>query len=82
MNLKPKLEIVSYSLIVDLIKAGFGIGFVTKEFIKEELKNGTLYEIKMPKSISKRTIVITTLKNKEPNYSTKKLIELIKHPKA
>ena len=77
IDLKPKLEVVSYNLIVDLIKAGFGIGYVTKEFIKDELDNKSLYEIKITPSIPKRTIVIATMDKKEPNYSVKKLIEMI-----
>lgn len=76
--LKPKLEVVSYNLIVDLIKAGFGIGYVTREFIKDELENKLLYEIKVTPSIPKRTIAIVTMNKKEPNYSVKKLIEMIK----
>ena len=79
--LKPKLEVVSYNLIVDLIKSGFGIGYVTKEFIGEELKNKSLYEIKINPSISKRTIVFATMDKKEPNYSVKKLIEMINESK-
>lgn len=78
VDLKPKLEVVSYNLIVDLIKAGFGIGYVTKEFIKDELDNKLLYKIKITPNIPKRTIVIATIDKKEPNYSVKKLIEMIK----
>lgn len=77
VDLKPKLEVVSYNLIVDLIKAGFGIGYVTKEFIKDELENKSLYEIKTIPKIPKRTIVIATMNKKEPNYSVKKLIEMM-----
>lgn len=76
-NLKPKLEVVSYNLIVDLIKAGFGIGYATKEFVSDEIKNKTLFEIKIKPSIQKRSIVIATIDKKDPNYSTKKLIEMM-----
>ena len=79
VDLKPKLEVLSYNLIVDLIKAGFGIGYVTKEFIRDELKNNSLYEIKVTPGIKKRTIVIATMNKKEPNYSVKKLMEIIGH---
>lgn len=81
VDLKPKLEVVSYNLIVDLIKSGFGIGYVTREFISDELKNKTLYEIKITQSIPKRTIAIATMNKKEPNYSVKKLIEMINKSK-
>jgi hypothetical protein len=52
-------------LIIDLIKAGFGIGYATKEFISDELNNKSLYEIKIDNNISKRTIVIATINKKE-----------------
>ena len=42
-----------------------------------ELDNKTLYEIKIKEDIPKRSIVIATMDKKEPNYSVKKLLELI-----
>ena len=77
VSLIPKLEVVSYSLIVDLIKSGFGIGYVTREFVKNELDNKSLYEIKTKKKAKKRSIVMVTMDKKEPNYSVKKLVEMI-----
>ena len=78
IRIKPKLEAGSYSLIVDLVKTGFGIGFVTKEFIKEEIEEENVYEIKVIPEIPKRTIVYATIDKKEPSFSVKKLIEMIK----
>ncbi len=75
--LKPKLEVLSHHLIVDLVKAGFGIGFATKEFITDELRNNQLYEIKVKPDIPKRIIVLATIHKKEPNYSVKKFVEMI-----
>jgi len=76
-DLKPQLEVVSYNLIMDLVSAGFGIGYATKEFIKSELEKKELYEIKVEPSIPKRYIGIATIDKKTPNYSVKKLIEMI-----
>ena len=77
IKLIPKLEVVSYNLIMDLVKSGFGIGYATKEFAKEELNNGTLYEIKVTPEIPKRYIGIATIYNNIPNYSIKKLIDIM-----
>lgn len=79
-DLKPQLEVVSYNLIMDLVIAGFGIGYATKEFIQQELANKNLYEIKVVPSIPKRFIGIVTIDKKTPNYSVQKLIEMIKKP--
>ena len=76
-DLKPQLEVVSYNLIMDLVGAGFGIGYATKEFIQQELDNNTLFEIKVEPSVPKRFIGIATIDKKIPNYSVKKLIDMI-----
>lgn len=75
--LTPKMEIVSYNLIMDFIKSGFGIGYATKEFILEDLKKKNLYEIKVTPKVPKRYIGAVTLKQTIPNYSVKKLLELM-----
>lgn len=76
-KLIPKAEIVSYNLIMDFVKIGFGIGYATKEFISKELKNKELYEIEVVPKVPSRTIGIVTLNKTIPNYSVKKFIDLI-----
>lgn len=75
--LHPKTEIVSYNLIMEFVKSGFGIGYATKEFVKDELDNKTLYEIDVIPKIPKRYIGIATLNQSVPNYSAKKLIDMM-----
>ena len=72
----PKTEIVSYNLIMDFVKSGFGIGYATKEFIQDDL-NKSLFEIKVTPKIPPRYIGIATLNKTIPNYSVKKLIDLM-----
>lgn len=76
--LNPNIELSSYTLVTEFSKIGFGIGFVTKEYIKDELKNNELYIINLKEKIPTRYIGIAISKNHLPNFSTKKLIELIK----
>ncbi len=77
IELIPKMEIVSYNLIMDFVKNGFGIGYATKEFIKKELEDKSLYELAVFPSIPTRFIGLVTLNNKIPNFSVHKLMELI-----
>ena len=79
--LKPNIELASYSLVVEFAKIGLGIGYVTKDYVKEELKNQQLYEIKLKETIPSRYIGIATSNNHLPNFSTKKLIEIINNLK-
>ena len=75
--LKPNIELASYSLVVEFSKIGLGIGYATKEYIKEEIKNKELFELKIKEKIPSRYIGIALSKNHVPNFSTKKLIEII-----
>lgn len=77
IKLEPYMEVVSYNLIMDLVAAGFGIAYATREFIKTELNSQSLYEIKVNPKIPKRHIGIVTLNNTIPNFCTNKLVDLI-----
>lgn len=75
--LKPNIELASYSLVIEFVKIGFGIGFVTKNYISKELKNNELIKLNIKEKIPSRYIGIALSKNHLPNFSTKKLIEMI-----
>ncbi len=75
--LKPNIELSSYSLVVEFSKIGLGIGYAIKEYIKQEIKNKELFELKVKEKIPSRYIGIALSKNHVPNFSTKKLIEII-----
>ena len=77
--LKPNIELTSYSLVVEFSKIGLGVGYATKEYIKEAIKNNELFELKIKEKIPSRYIGIALSKNHIPNFSTKKLIEIIKN---
>jgi len=77
VNLVPKIEVVSYNLIMDLISIGFGIGYATKEFVLDELQNGKLYEIEVTPKPPKRFIGIVLKHQSINNFSVNKLISLM-----
>ena len=77
ISVAPKMEVVSYNLIMDFARSGFGIAYATKEFIRDELQNNKLYEIKVEPKINKRYIGLVTLNNNTPNYTVNKLTEIM-----
>lgn len=77
LSTKVSNEIVSYSLVMDFVKAGFGIGYATKEFILDDLKEKKLYEITVTPSVPTREVGIVVLNKSVPNYSALKLIEIM-----
>lgn len=81
INLVPEMELASYSLVTHFTKIGLGIGLVTKNFIKEELKNGDLFELNTVPKLNKRYIGITYPKNKALSCSTKIFMHLLDNKK-
>ncbi len=77
VELKPNFELSGYGQVEDFTKAGLGIGYLTKEYLENELKNGELFEIKIKEKLPKRYVGVAISKNHLPNFSTKKLLEII-----
>ncbi len=77
IELNPNIELASYSLVVQFTKIGLGIGYATKEYIKDYIKRNELYKLKIKEKIPPRYVGIALSKNHLPNFSTKKLIEII-----
>lgn len=75
--LKPNMELASYSLVVEFSRIGLGIGYVTEDYIKDDLKTKKLYKLNIREKIPERFIGIALSKNNIPNFSTKKMIEII-----
>jgi len=75
--LKPNMELASYSLVVEFARIGLGIGYVTEDYIKDDLKSKKLYKLNIKEKIPERYIGIALSKNNIPNFSTKKMIEII-----
>ena len=81
INLVPEMELASYSLVTHFTKIGLGIGLVTKDFIKEELKKGNLFELNTVPKLNKRYIGITYPKNKALSCSMKIFLQLLDNKK-
>lgn len=81
ITLSPKMELASNSLVTSFIKRGLGIGIVTKDYLNDELKDGSLFEIHTIPKINKRGIGVIYLKNKNLSCCATKFLELLKREK-
>lgn len=77
IEITPKLEVVSFSLVKNMTKKGMGIGYLTKEFIKNELDNEELFELPLKHKIPPREIGIVTLKKNIPSFAARALLDMI-----
>ena len=78
ITIRPNMELASYTLVSEFTKIGLGIGYVTKEYIEQELKNKSLYILNVKPEIPSRHVGMVLSKSHLPSFSAKKLIEIIK----
>ncbi len=74
-----KINLASHSLVYEFVKEGFGIGLVIKQFIKDNLDDKDLYEIKIKEKLEPLNLLMVTNKKTFPTYATAQLINLIKN---
>ncbi len=77
ISLNTVMNIASSNLLIDFVKAGYGIGFVTKNYVEEELKNKELFEINLTPKIEPTKFGIIKLKNNVLSFSALKFIQTI-----
>lgn len=79
ISIKPKMNIASSNLLIDFINMGYGIGYVTELYVKEELKNGTLHDLNISPSPEKVSFGIISLKNNVMSNHCKQFVKNIKN---
>ncbi len=76
-HVSPVFELGSYDLVVEFTKSNLGISCVIKEFSKDYLERGELYEVKLEEEIPKRNIGICYLKHVPLSRTAKKFVDSI-----
>lgn len=59
----PTYELSNYWLVEEYIRLGLGIGLATKQYIEDDLENGTLVEIKTEEILPTRQLAYAMKKN-------------------
>jgi len=77
LTIQPVYEIGSREVLIDFAKAGLGISCLVKEFIQEELAEGSLVEIKLREPLPRIEFGIVQLRDVPLPGAATKLIETI-----
>ncbi|MGB8450966.1 MAG: LysR family transcriptional regulator [Anaerocolumna sp.] len=72
------LEVSNMDLLIEFAKIGLGVSCVIKEFVKEELKEGTLIEVSLEKPLEKREVGFAHLNSTQLSDSVHKFIRFFK----
>ncbi len=77
-ELRPEFELATSDMIVQFALRNLGVGCVVKDFAKEYLDSGVLFELRFNKMIPKRKICVITNETRPLSIAARKLVELIK----
>ncbi len=81
IHLHPEIELASLELMTELAKNGIGVACIPREFVKHELEEGSLREIKTNPPLPTRAIGLALPKNENMMFAVKEFIKLISNDK-
>lgn len=78
IQINPEIEIGSMDFLIEFAKIGLGVACVIKEFVVDELKEGTLKELPLKKSPRPREIGILLKENFPLSIAAKTFVEFLR----
>lgn len=76
VTLKPKVEINSWDFMKKLVENGMGIGCIPKEYAKNELNDGVLFEVNVYPAMQTRSVGLTLPAKANMTFALQSFINL------
>lgn len=77
LDMKPEIELGSLDLLIEMAKIGLGIAMVTKEFVENELKAGSIFAIRLQETLPVRFLGIVNHSQIPVTLAARRFIELL-----
>jgi DNA-binding transcriptional LysR family regulator len=61
LDVTPDIELGSVELLIEFVRKGMGISLITRDFVKDDLEAGTLFELSLIEPVPSRSIGVVTL---------------------
>jgi LysR family cyn operon transcriptional activator len=78
LTLSPEIELGSVELLIEFARIGLGISFLSREFITEHLREGTLFEVATYERIPPRKVGIAIVRGVPLPLAARKLVEVMR----
>lgn len=82
IHLHPEIELGSLELMTELAKNGIGIACIPREFVRHELEEGSLREIKTNPALPSRAIGLALPKDANLIFAVKEFVKLLNNDKG
>lgn len=74
------LEVSTMDLLIEFARIGLGIACVIREFVEQDLSQGTLVELPLPEPIPSRSVGLAYSKSHAPDSAVEKFIKYVTSP--
>lgn len=82
VQLHPDIEVANWDLMKKLVVKGMGVGCIPREYCKEELEDGSLFELCVTPPLPARGVGIALTKNVPPSFALKEFIAMFKEDRS
>lgn len=77
VELQPEIELASYELMGELARINLGVSCMVRQFCRQELQSGKLFELSLTESVPPRSIGMVSLKGVSLPPSVARFVELM-----
>lgn len=76
VSLTPDVEVANWDLMKKLVIKGMGVGCIPREYCRDELESGELFELNVTPPLPVRGVGIALPKNVPPSFAIKEFLSL------
>ncbi len=76
LNMNPDIEVANWDLMKKLVIKGMGIGLIPREYCRDELDNGEIFELKTTPSLPARGIGIAISRHLSLSFAMKEFLAM------
>lgn len=77
VELQPEIELASYELMGELARINLGVSCMVRQFCRQELQSGKLFELSLTEQVPPRSIGMVSLKGVSLPPSVSRFVELM-----
>ncbi|MDD2954834.1 MAG: LysR family transcriptional regulator [Oscillospiraceae bacterium] len=78
VELSPEIELGAHDLLLDFARSGLGVASVIREFAREPLENGELFEVDLREPLPVRAVALCRRSDLEPGPAAQKFSKMLK----
>ena len=76
IRLNPDIEVANWDLMVKLAVKGMGVGCIPREYCRNELESGELFEVRTSPALPVRGVGIALARNVPPSFAIREFISM------